>query len=182
MNTWVALLRGINVGGHRKLPMAELIQLATRAGGVHPRTYIQSGNLALLAHRDPGPALGAEIERARGFRPEILTLSLSDFAAALSANPFPDAVDQPKTLHLFFLSGPPEPGAEARLEERKSEAESFLLSDTVLYLHSPKLLTGSRIAPVAERLLGTAATARNWRSAERILAMAREVDRKGASA
>jgi len=178
MTTWIALLRGINVGGHRKLPMKELIEIADHIGGQHPETYIQSGNLALVAARDPRDALADEIERRKGFRPQVVALPLPDFLSALESNPFPEAVAEPKTLHLFFLSGPPAPEASTRLEQRKSDAESFVLTPSVLYLHTPKLLTSSKIAPAVERLLGTSATARNWRSATRILALARQVEER----
>lgn len=172
MTTWIALLRGINVGGHRKLPMAELKKILTGLGCLDPQTYIQSGNAVFGADRDVGPELEDAIEARKGFRAAVLTLTRAQMAAAARANPFPDAVSEPKSLHLFFLSGKPKAGVEARLQQVRSPVESCVLKGKVLYLHTPELITGSKIAPAAERLLGVSATARNWRSVERILSLA----------
>ncbi len=144
-------------------------------GAQDPRTYIQSGNAAYQADRDLSEDLADAIQESKGFRPEVTTLSLEELEAALAANPFPEAVDEPKTLHVYFLSGPAHPDAADRMNDIKTPQESFVLADSVLYLHSPRLLTGSKIAAAAERLLGVSATARNWRSVGRVLDLARSV-------
>lgn len=175
MRTWIALLRGINVGGHRKLPMKELTALLEGLGCEGVRTYIQSGNAVYRAERDLADEIADAIERAKGFRAAVMTLEAEAFEAAVDGNPFPEAVDEPKTLHLFFLSGPAGPGAVERLRAVKSKREDFVLNDRVLYLHTLDLLTGSKIAEKAERLLGAGATARNWNSVTKILDLARQV-------
>ena len=175
MKTWIALLRGINVGGHRKLPMKELVSILHGISCEDARTYIQSGNAVFRADRDLRDEIMDAIEQAKGFRTDVLTLTAEAFEAAVAGNPFPAAVAEPKTLHLFFLSAPAEAEAAARMKAIKSDREDFVLTDEVLYLHSLDLLTGSRIAAKAERLLGVSATARNWNSARKILELARKV-------
>ncbi len=175
MKTWIALLRGINVGGHRKLPMKELVSMLHDVGCEDARTYIQSGNAVFRAEGDLSEEIATAIDRAKGFRPEVMTLTAAAFEAAVAENPFPAAVAEPKTLHLFFLSAPADPEAVDRMMATKSDREDFVLTDGVLYLHTPDLLSGSKIAKKAERLLGVSATARNWNSVQKILALAREV-------
>ncbi len=175
MKTRVALLRGINVGGHRKLPMKELAAILRGIGCEGVRTYIQSGNVVFRAEREVGDEIAAAIEKAKGFRPVVLTLTAEAFEAAVAGNPFPDAVAEPKTLHLFFLSAPPDAEAASRLQALRSDREDFVLTDEVLYLHCLDFLRGSRIAEKAERLLGVGVTARNWNTVRKILALTREV-------
>lgn len=171
MARWVALLRGINVGGHRKLPMADLKALMEAQGWKNPAHNIQSGNLVFDAEAPEAAALEDAIERAKGFRPAVLLIAAGDFAAMAAANPFPEARDDPKSLHFFFLAGPPAKDAAARLADAAGPHERVHLDDRVLYLHSLDYLSGSRVAPVAERLLGTAATARNWNTVSRLCTM-----------
>jgi len=179
METWVALLRGINVGGHRKLPMQRLVEILEGLGYSAVRTYIQSGNAVFRASRPKGPDIAEAIDNTMGFRPEVLLISYRRFEEAVRANPFPDAVDDPKSLHLFFLAGEASSNAEERLADVASDREEFVLAPGVLYLHALDYLTGSRIGERAERLLGTPTTARNWNSASRILALAEGVDSGG---
>lgn len=178
-STWVALLRGINVGGHNKLPMAELRSLLERLGATHVQTYIQSGNAAFRHDTGTAAELAAAvtdaIDTARGFRPLVVVLSLDAYDAALSANPFPEAEDDPKSVHLYFLTQTPEAPDLARLEQVAADDERFALDDTVLYLHAPRGIGRSKLATQVEPALGVPATARNWRSAIRIRALVREV-------
>lgn len=171
MAQWVALLRGINVGGHHRLPMTELKSLMEALGWENPAHYIQSGNMVFDAGAPQAAALEDAIEAAKGFRPAVLLIAAGDFAAMARANPFPEGLDDPKTLHLFFLAGSPVKDAAGRLADVANPRESVHLTDRVLYLHSLDYLSGSRVAPVAERLLGTPATARNWNTVSRLCAM-----------
>lgn len=179
MRTWIALLRGINVGGHRRLPMRELRRLLEEVGASHAATYIQSGNAA-FRHDSDNPAaiasaLGDAVEAAHGFRPLVLVLPLEAYEAALAGNPFPEAEAEPKSLHLYFLAEPPgAPDLEA-LERLAADDERFVLDDLVLYLHAPSGIGRSKLAARVERALGVPATARNWRSATAIRELAVEV-------
>ena len=106
MNSYVALLRGINVGGRNLLPMQALRALLEELGLHNVKTYIQSGNvvfqsgeanLAALATR-----ISEQIEASHGFAPHVLLLPAADLQQAIAANPFPEAESEPKSLHVGF--------------------------------------------------------------------------------
>lgn len=174
MGLEIALLRGINVGGNNILPMGQLRALLSELGAEDARTYIQSGNAAYRG------ALGAEAISAAilerfGFSPDVITLPFESFEAVRQNNPFPDVEDQPKALHVFFLASPSLVD-ENILAADKAPEERFVLTERALYLHTPKLLSGSRLAERLERRLGVATTGRNWRTVEKIAEMARQIE------
>lgn len=173
MGIEIGLFRGINVGGHNSLPMAELRGLLAGLGAKGVRTDIQSGNAAWRGHL-PGDDIADVVQAAKGFRPEVMVLPLESYAPVLAANPFPEAEGDPKSLHLYFLASP-SLADEAAIHAAKGPHERFLLTERVFYLHTPEYLSGSKLAPKLERLLGVPATGRNWSSAVRILEMARGV-------
>jgi uncharacterized protein (DUF1697 family) len=175
--TWIALFRGINVGGHRPLPMKDLTALFEGAGYTDVRTYIQSGNVVFRTVKAASSqALAARITglvtAARGFEPFVSVLSLRELSAAVTANPFPQADADPKSLHLFFLTAAPRSADIEALHALKVGQESFKLKGKVFYLYTPGGFGKSRLAAAVERLLSVEATARNWRTANRLLEMA----------
>lgn len=172
METRIALLRGVNVGG-RSLPMAELREDLRSLGLDHVRTYIQSGNVVF---RVPGTAddaaladriADAVVDR-HGFRPQVLVLSAGRLRHAMEANPFPEAESDPRTLHLYFLAASPGDADLAGLEELATATERFRLRDRVFYLHAPEGFGRSKLAAKVESVLGVPATARNWRTVTRL--------------
>lgn len=166
MQTWIALFRGINVGGHNTMPMAALKATFESAGCSSVQTYIQSGNVifasASKSKQNLGKRLGDAIEDQFGSRPKILLLSEGDFRAALGNNPFLDAVAEPKTLHFFFLDSPPKSPDIEGIDRLALSSERFELIDAVFYLHTPEGFGRSKLAAGAERKLGEPATARNY--------------------
>lgn len=187
MTTWVALLRGINVGAANRLPMAELRKVLEELGLEDVRTYIQSGNVVFDSAVDGdgdgddgglAEALAERIELAieerHGFHPRVLVLSAARFREAMNANPYPEAEAEPKSLHLYFLSEQPTDFDTSALEAVASPTERFRLGDHVLYLHTPDGFGRSKLATRAEALLGVPATARNWRTVTRIREMLEE--------
>lgn len=179
MNTYIAFLRGINVGGNNILPMKELATVLQDLGLKNVKTYLASGNVVFQSETADLAGLAGDIKaaigRSHGFTPQILIRSIQDLRQAISANPFPEGESEPKTLHLYFLeSVPPNPDL-ARLESVKSASERYKLVDTVFYLHAPDGIGRSKIATGVEKALGVAATARNWRSVSNVMAMAAEL-------
>lgn len=178
MNVWIALLRGINVGGKNILPMKDLVRSLEALGLEDVRTYIQSGNVVFHAPSDR-PQLEAEIadciEGERGFRPRVLVLSASRFQAAMAANPFPEGEAEPKSLHLFFLEhAPPSPDLDA-LRAVQKESERFELIADVFYMHAPDGVGRSKLVTKVEKALGVAGTARNWRTVEKLRELAADL-------
>ena len=176
--TWIALFRGINVGGKRIVPMQELRQLFTDCGLQEARSYIQSGNVVFRAASQDRGRLTADIARAVaarfGFEPTVLLLEIDALAAAIASNPFKRAESSPQSLHLYFFTERPTNPDIQGLNQWKSGKEAFVLADRVLYLHAPDGIGRSKLAARIEKLVGDA-TARNWRSAIKILAIAKEL-------
>jgi uncharacterized protein (DUF1697 family) len=175
VKTWIALLRGINVVGRRKLLMKDLAAIFERGGFRSVRTYIQSGNVVFASSRGTARSLAAEIGalifKRAGFEPRVLVLSPRELAAAVKGNPFPAADRDHKSLHLFFLAArPPRPdlGSLTRL---KAGREGFALAGKVFYLYTPRGFAQSALHDKVERSLGVEATARNWRTAKELLKM-----------
>jgi len=180
MATWIALIRGINVGGRHKLPMAGLRAELAGAGFTGVRTYIQSGNVVFECARGTADSIarrmGQLIETRFGFAPRILVLGLRELEKAASANPFPRAAAEPKSLHLFFLATVPRAADVESLRALKSGSEDFALRGKVLYLFTPEGFGTSKLAERVERQLRVEATARNWRTVGQLIELA-----KGAS-
>jgi len=158
VRTWIGLFRGINVGGHHKVPMKDLVTVLRGLGFEEVRSYIQSGNVVFRASGTAAALIediGTAVSRRFGFRPFLVLLDAKQLAQAAAANPFPAAQARPQSLHLWFLS------------------EKVALRGKVLYLYAPQGIGRSKIAARAATLLGVAATARNWRTVTELLAMAR---------
>jgi uncharacterized protein (DUF1697 family) len=172
MKTYIALFRGINVGGNNLLPMKDLVAALESAGARDVATYIRSGNAVLRSGEEDVSLLAEKFQAAilerHGFEPMVLVLESEEFEKAVRSNPFPEAESEPKSLHAYFLATPPErPDLEA-LEGIKGDRERFVLGDRVFYLHAPDGIGRSRLAARAEKLLGVPATARNWRTVRKV--------------
>lgn len=168
MNTYIALLRGINVGGKNKLPMKELVSAMTKAGFSEVKTYIQSGNVVFQADNAEEEALSALIESNFGFKPAVMLLTPEQLTQAVQNNPFDEPVG--KLLHLFFCSEVPNYDLSA-LEALKTATESFQLIDNVFYLHAPDGIGRSKLAEKVERILGVPATCRNLNTVNKLMTM-----------
>ena len=178
MNTYIALFRGINIGGKNLLPMKELAVLLEDMGARKIKTYIQSGNAVFQgAEKDISQLAGqlaAAIKKRHGFEPHVLILGLDAIDRAIAENPFPEAAAEPGSLHLVFLLSPPRNPDLKKLDSLRTESERFHLRDQVFYLHAPEGVGRSRLATNIERLLGVPATGRNWRTVCKIREMASE--------
>ncbi|MDX2564837.1 DUF1697 domain-containing protein [Streptomyces sp. TX20-6-3] len=180
--TYAALLRGINVSGHRKVPMAELRTLLEGLGHTHVRTYLQSGNAVFTTDSGAGEdelatALEDAIEERFGFRVDCLVRDGDYLAAVAEACPFPAAELEGKQLHAIYYSGPVDPGRFASIDREVYLPEDFALGDRVLYLYVPEGLGRSRLGDVVSRpavVKGLVATARNWNTVVKLIEMTRE--------
>ncbi len=179
MNTWIALFRGINVGGHRKLPMKELVTELENLGLGDVATYIQSGNAIFRSVETEASVLAeriaSAIQSSHGFQSRVMVLSLEEFRAAAAASPFPTADAEAKNVHLYFLTEPTSNPDLDGMDGVKTDREEYVLAKKVLYLHTPDGLGKSKLAERVERSLGVQATARNWRSVTRILEIAEQL-------
>ena len=178
MNKWVALFRGINVGGNNLLPMKDLVALLEAIGCTEVRTYIQSGNAVFSSSASTVPQLarsiGKSILNSHGFEPLVQLLSVEALHNVVRLNPFSEAEENPKTLHVYFLAETPKSAYQEALNDIKLEGESYRLEENVFYLHAPDGIGRSRLAAKAEKLLGVDATARNWRTVKKLLELAEQ--------
>jgi uncharacterized protein (DUF1697 family) len=178
METWIALLRGVNVGGRNKLPMKALLPELRALGFSAIRTYLQSGNVVFQGPGKPAARLEAEIGAAIGakfgFAPQVFLLSAKDLAAAAAGNPFPEsaAAGEGRALHLFFLARAPRAIDRERFDRVRMGGERWQVRGRFLYLHAPDGIGGSKLARQVETILGVAATARNWRTVLALLELA----------
>jgi uncharacterized protein (DUF1697 family) len=178
MNTYIAFLRGINVGGNNSLTMKDLIAILEGCGASKIKTYIQSGNAVFQSAEKNfsqlSKDLAAEIKRRHGFEPYIYIRNIDTIKKAIAQNPFPEAVAEPGSLHLGFLASMPNnPGLE-KLSNLKKESEQFHLGDGVFYLHAPEGIGRSKLAAGTEKLLGVPMTVRNWRTVCKVMDMLEE--------
>ena len=170
MARWIALLRGINVGGRAKVPMAELKALCEDLGWKEVRTFIQSGNVVFDAGGD-GERLEAALEDALekrfGFRPAVMMRSADAWRAMLAANPFGnEAEEAPALVHVGVSKAPPAAGAAASLESRGKAGERVREAGGVLWFHFPDGAGRSKLTPaLIDKAAGSPVTARNWRTA-----------------
>jgi uncharacterized protein (DUF1697 family) len=175
MRTWIALFRGINVGGHNILPMAKLKSDLESLNMENVRTYIQSGNVVFDSESKSASSLSKKIseriQARHGFHPQVLIVDEETLLASVESNPFTTAISEPKTLHFFFLAKPASNPDIDALEEAKAPSESYKLTDQVFYLHAPDGIGRSKLASKAEKYLGVVTTARNYRTVEKLLSM-----------
>lgn len=174
MDSYLALIRGINVGGRNALPMRELVEVLEGLGCDGVRTYIQSGNVVFRSTASAAQlseAIAAGIALRRAFEPRVLVWRRAAFEQAVEQNPFPDAESDPRTLHLGFLESPPSSPDLARIESLKSPGEQFALAGQAFYVLAPNGLGRSRLAAQSEEALGVPMTMRNWRTVCRLRAM-----------
>lgn len=176
MSTYIALLRGINVGGNNLLPMKALVAILEDLGCENVRTYIQSGNAVFDVKsgltKGFADRFGEAVRTGHGFKPSILLLQAVELENAIKGNPFPTA--DGKALHCYFLASTPKKPDLASLNQLKAASEAFVLKERVFYLYTPDGLGRSKLAVKVERALGVAATARNWNTVSKLAEMADE--------
>ena len=175
MATWIVLLRGVNVGGRHKLPMAALRELHAEAGFENVRTYIQSGNIVLDSADGDRDSVARSVQRAIeerfGFAPHTFVLDVDAFDAAIAANPFSQGDEDPKAIHFFFLAEPDPTADLDGLRDLATQGEEFVLTGEVLYLHTPNGFGRSKLVERLHRFIGAETTARNHRSVMAIRAL-----------
>lgn len=166
----LVLLRGINVGGHNKLPMADLRALATALGYGDPRTYIQSGNLLIRTAQPPEvvqATLQAALADRLGVQAPVVVRQAAQWQACLATAPFPDArAERPKLLHLCLAQAPLAEGCLDDLVARAQGGERLApAGPRAFWIDYAGGVGRSKLTPKAlDRAAGSPVTARNWRT------------------
>ena len=176
MSLVVALLRGVNVGGRARLPMAELRTTLSNLGFKDVRTYLQSGNVVL----DPGgrhlqdlpDALQIAIAEGFGLEIRVIVRIREDLAAVTTSHPFLDGEPDRSRLHVVFLEGTPDAVKIAGLDPDRSPPDRFEVKGREIYLSYPNGQGRSKLSlDYFERVLGMAGTARNSNTVTKLLEM-----------
>jgi uncharacterized protein (DUF1697 family) len=176
MGRRIVLLRGINLGPNKRVPMAELRELFSGAGFEDVRTYVQSGNVVVSGDADPGE-LEERCERLIagrfGFEVPVVVRTRDELAAVVERNPLGDVARDPKRYQVSFLGAELEEGVIERLAELAAPDERVLADGRELYAWHPDGVARSKLwAKLAGTGLGVKATARNWTTVTKLLGMA----------
>jgi uncharacterized protein (DUF1697 family) len=172
MTRYVALLRGINVGGRTRVAMADLRRLAVDLGHAKVETYLQSGNLLFSSAAEPA-GLAGELERRLaddlGVSVTILLRTGEELAQVVAGNPFLGGSADPAKLHVTFLAEAPDRARAAALVAPAGQPDQLSLVGTEVYLYCPDGYGRTKLNNAfLERRLGVAATTRNWKTAGRL--------------
>ena len=170
---WVGLFRGINVGGHNKLPMAALRAIFAMSGAEQVQTYIQSGNVVFIAQdgaRVMDQVLKA-VEAEFGYQLQAMLLDETMFNKAVAQNPFKKETQDPKSVHLFFLRSSVNKAKFEELLGWLGPTERCRYINQVIYLHAPNGIGRSKFVQNIDRTLDVSTTARNWRTVETLQTM-----------
>jgi uncharacterized protein (DUF1697 family) len=181
MPRYLALLRGINVGGRNKVAMTDLRDIATALGHTEVATYIQSGNLLFSSSGTDATsiadALETEIAARLGVRPAVVVLSGRDLAQVIRDNPFPTEAN-PKCLHAVFRrdvvdeDGIAAVGAAVEQARKAGSRDDATVVGRTLFLHTPDGFGRSEVAAVLARSkVQSAGTARNWATVTKLMSM-----------
>lgn len=177
LSPFIALLRGINVSGRNKIPMAELRTLCEGLGWSDVRTYIQSGNVVFRAGGSAA-ALEASLEAAIrshfGLDIAVVVRAAADWPAYVAGNPFPEASEtEPNRVMLALSKAAPKAGAADAIQARAAAGERVVGVGDALWFHYPDGAGTTKLTPaLLDRLAGSPVTARNWRTVRKLAEMA----------
>lgn len=168
MIKYAALLRGINVGGHKTIAMADLLDLLARCGYLDPRSLLQSGNLVFGSEAKSGSqieqALESEAARRLGLETEFFVRSVEEWESMIADNPFPkEAKTDPSHLIVMFLKDRPQTKNMDAFRAGITGQELVQHNGKQLYITYPQGIGRSRLTnALIEQKLGTRGTGRNW--------------------
>lgn len=162
-------LRGINVGGNKKIPMADLREALTRAGHADVKTLLQSGNVVLDKAK---PAeLEKLIEAEFGMSVRVMVRTHAELVKLIEANPFKRHEDQPARLAVAFLDK--DPGRVA-IDPKLYAPDEFVVRGKDMYLWYPNGMAETKVGnPAFVRALGVAMTVRNWNTVTKMAELTR---------
>jgi uncharacterized protein (DUF1697 family) len=176
LQTYVVLLRGINVGGKTKVSMAELRTLCGELGAEDVRTHLQSGNVVLKSRFDPAKltaALEKAISRDLGLPVTVVVRTKAQLQTVVKRNPFTKTSNDAKKLHVAFLAEAPTRARVRELDPDYGAPDEFRVAGREIYLYYPKGYGRTKINNAYfERKLGVAATMRNWNTVTKLAELA----------
>ena len=170
MTTYAGFLRGIYVGGHKKVPVGELRQLMADLGWSDVRTYLQSGNAVFTTGESaPGPRLERALADHFGFEVRCLVRTAAELRAVADACPYPAAELDPAKLLVLFLEEEPEEGHFDSLDAAAFAPDTFHHVGGAVYCYFPDGMGRSKLPAALESVRpAVTMTGRNWRTVQRL--------------
>src|ERR1700690_163331 len=174
--SFAAMLRGINVGGKNKLPMADLVAMFGDAGCTDVQSYIQSGNVtfrATLARAAQAASqVEADIEKRFGYAIPIVLRTGDELLEVRGNNPFLRDGAAADRVHVMFLADTPDPARVASLDAHRSAPDAFVVRGRDVYLHLPNGVAKTRLTnQYFDSSLKTTSTVRNWNTLLKLVEM-----------
>lgn len=181
MKTYIALLKGINVGGHRKIPMADLRSVLTNASLHNVSTYIQTGNVFFQSSEKSKAALEhlihTEIKQHFGFEVDVVIINHHDIERILNDCPFPNHIKE--NSYFMILHNAPTEAQIKIASEKIYEGEDYKIINDCIYYYCPKGMGQSKFnMNYFERKLNTFATARNYNTMLKLKTISLEIEQQ----
>jgi len=182
MVTYISILRGINVSGHKLIKMDALRKMCGELGFSGTSTYIQSGNIVFRFKKTDAQKLSElirkAIEKTFGFEVPVITLTKDDIQEIVRSNPFSkQKTKDPAYFHVTFLSGQPEKPRYDTVAAGDYKSDELALVNSTLYLYCPAGYGNTKLSNTfLESKLKVNATTRNWKTVNELLKMAGEID------
>jgi uncharacterized protein (DUF1697 family) len=174
--SYVALLRGVNLGPRNRIAMTDLRRLVEELGAEDVTTYLQSGNVVFRSRTGAaqlGPRLEKSLGRALGLEVTVVVKTGAQLAKICERNPFSVGRTDPKTLHVTFLAEAPARSRVRELSGRRFAPDRFEVTGHEVYLHCPNGYGRSKLSnDLFERALDVRATTRNWRTVRALAELA----------
>ncbi|MGZ4160254.1 MAG: DUF1697 domain-containing protein [Neobacillus sp.] len=174
MTIYIALLRGINVGGHKRIKMADLKQLLETIGLRNVKTYIQSGNVLFESEEETDQLrqrMEEEINKNFGFPVPVILRTAQEFERIFKSCPFPtESLPQGESVNVAFLSGVPSEEGIEYLSTVESNRDEYKIEGKDVYLYFGQSILDSKLATQLPKL-GVQATVRNWKTVTKLAAM-----------
>ena len=181
MPTYIALLRGINIGPRNKIAMAELRELLGSLEHEGVRTHILSGNVMFTSRRRSARRLETDLETAIRERFEldirVLVRTADELTRIVKANPFPKAEAEGSCFFVLFVDRDLDKKAIDAIDPAAFKPEKFAIGDRAIYAWYPRGLSESKlVGALSDKRLGVTTTTRNWNTVTRLAELAREPD------
>lgn len=176
MIKYIGILRGINVGGHRKIVMADLKQLLEKLGLQNITTYIQSGNVlfsSTMSQKDAEKAMKKAVHNKYGYDVPVLVRTVNYFHSLVDHNPYlEDGNMDIKQLYVAFLSETPKKNAIEKLESIDFDNDKFtIIGNAVFICYNTKSSNSKLTTNIIENKLNVIATSRNWKTILKLIAL-----------
>jgi uncharacterized protein (DUF1697 family) len=178
MNTFISMLRGVNVSEQNKIRMAELADLYHSLSLVNVETYVQSGNVVFEATEQEASKLAelieTQIEGTFGYTVSVFMRDVANFQRIIHNNPFLNKrAKDPARLYVTFLYSSPSESKLSNMASLDAGADEFIVGEQAIYLFCPNGYGRTKLSNnLFERKLGLPATTRNWKTVTTLYSMA----------